>query len=100
MQVITETVQFKADQKLLDYTEKRLAKLEQYFERIVEARVFLKLENAGQVKDKVAEVRLNVPGQTLFATGTDKTFEAAVDQAASSLRRQLARYKEKIRSHG
>ncbi len=99
MQVIIESVQFRADQKLVDFTEKRLAKLDQYFDRIIEARVFLKLENAGQVKDKIAEVRLDVPGQTLFATATDKTFEAAVDAAADSLRRQLAKYKEKFRAH-
>ena len=99
MQVILESVQFRADRKLVDFTEKRLAKLDQYFDRIIEARVFLKLENAGQVKDKIAEVRLDVPGQTLFATATDKTFAAAVKAAADSLRSQLAKYKEKLRAH-
>ena len=98
MQVIIESVQFRADQKLIEFTDKRLGKLDQYYDRILEARVYLKLENAGQVKDKVAEVSLDVPGQTLFATATDKTFEAAVDEAADSLRRQLARYKEKSRA--
>jgi len=96
MKIQTEAVQFKADQKLLDFIDERVGKMEQYFDRIVDAQVTLKLENSGQVKDKIAEVSLNVPGDRLFAKSTDKTFEAALDQAADALKRQLMKYKEKI----
>lgn len=44
MKVYTEAVRFKADQKLIDFTEKKLEKMELYFDRIIEARVILKLE--------------------------------------------------------
>ena len=97
MKVYTETVHFKADQKLVDFTEAKLQKMEQYFDRIIDAKVILKLENSGQVKDKVAEVRLNLPGHSLFAKETTKTFEASVDSATDHLKRQLIKYKEKIR---
>lgn len=99
MKVHTESVQFKADQKLLDFVEKKVSKLEQFFDRIIDAEVKLRLENSGQVKDKVAEVRLQVPGQSLFAKETNKTFEQSVDKAVDDLRRQLAKYKEKLRPH-
>ena len=98
MKVHTEAVQFKADQKLLDFIEKKLGKMDQYFDRILEARVTLKLENSGQIKDKVAEVRLNVPGEILFAKETNRTFEASINSAADALKRQLIKYKERIRS--
>ena len=97
MRVYTESVQFKADQKLIDYIEKRVNKMDQFFDRIIEARVTLRLENSGQVKDKVAEVRLSVPGDQLIAKEASKTFEASVDNATSALKRQLIRYKERLR---
>lgn len=95
MRVHTESVQFKADRKLLDFVEQRLAKMQQFFGRIIDAQVVLKLENSGQIKDKIAEVRLHVPGDTLVAKARKKTFEASVDRAASSLKRQLLRYKDR-----
>jgi len=98
MKVRTESVQFKADQKLLDRIEKKMAKLNTFFDRIIDADVKLRLENSGQVRDKVAEVKLAVPGTTLFAKETTKTFETSIDMVIDNLKRQLTRYKEKIRS--
>ena len=98
MTVRTESIQFKADGKLLSYIEKKMAKLEQFFDRIIDAEVKLRLENSGQVRDKVAEIKLQVPGTTLFVKHTNKTFEASIDEAADSLRRQLVKYKDKMRN--
>ena len=97
MKVYTESVQFKADQKLLDFIEKKLGKMDQYFDQIIDARVTLKLENSGQVKDKIAEVRLKVPGDVLVVKESQKTFEASIDEAAAVLKRQLIKFKEKMK---
>lgn len=97
MKILTESVQFKADQKLHDFIEKKMEKLTTFFDKIIKAEVKLRLENSGQVKDKVAEIQLHVPGQNLFAKETAKTFEQSVDSAVDNLRRQLAKYKEKQR---
>lgn len=94
MKVYTEAVQFKADQKLIDFIQMKLEKMEKFFNRIIDARVVLRLENSGQVKDKVAEVKLSVPGEVLFAKSTSKKFESAVDEATEALRKQLLKYKE------
>jgi len=98
MKVRTEAVQFKADQKLLDFIENKLGKLENYFDRIIDAKVILKLENSGQVKDKISEVKLNVPGISLFAKYSAKTFEEATDKATANLTRQLKKYKDKLQA--
>ncbi len=98
MKVHTESVQFKADKKLVDFIDRKVGKLEQYFDRIITADVKLKLENTGKVKDKIAEVRLDVPGQSLFAKEIHKTFEQSIDEAVDNLRRQLTKYKEKMRT--
>lgn len=99
MKVHTESVQFKADKKLLDFIDRKMGKLDNFFDRIIEADVKLKLENSGQVRDKVAEVRLQVPGQSLFVKEITKSFEQSIDTAVDNLRRQLTRYKEKLRLH-
>ncbi|MBR9922797.1 MAG: ribosome-associated translation inhibitor RaiA [Bacteroidetes bacterium] len=99
MKLHVESVQFKADQKLLDFIEKKVSKLNTFFDRIVETEVILKLENSGQVKDKIAELKVHVPGDTLFASETDKTFEAAVEAVVDVLKRQLKRHKEKLRAY-
>ena len=97
MKVHTESVQFKADSRLIEFIEQKLAKLDTYFDRIIEARVTLKLENTGQVKDKIAEIMLSIPGDNIFVKSTDKTFEAAIDHALDTLKRQLIRHKERQR---
>ena len=75
-----------------------LTKLTQFFDRIVSADVILKLENSGQVKDKIVEVKINLPGGVLYAKETNKTFEASIDAAVDALRRQLIRHKERMRA--
>lgn len=99
MKIHTESVQFKADQKLHEFIEKKMEKLTSHFDRIINAEVKLRLENSGQVKDKIAEISLHVPGTVLFAKDTTKTFEQSIDSAVDNLRRQLTKYKEKLRPH-
>lgn len=102
MKINLTAVHFDADQKLIDYIEKKSSKLSQFFDRITDAQVFLKLENSGQVRDKIVEIKLMVPGDTLVATETSKTFEAATDAAVDNMKRQLNKHKERVqdKSHG
>jgi putative sigma-54 modulation protein len=97
MNLNTQAVHFTADQKLLDYIDSKLGKLNTYYDRILETKVFLKLENSGQVRDKIVEVKIALPGNTMVVTESNKTFEAAVDKAYTTLKRQLIRFKERQR---
>ncbi|MFT4968917.1 MAG: putative sigma-54 modulation protein [Chitinophagales bacterium] len=90
---------FTASEQLKEFIEKKLEKLETFFDKIVDADVYLKLESHQQVKDKTSEFKLNVPGDTLFSSETAKNFEVATDLAVESLRRQLKKYKEKQNLH-
>jgi putative sigma-54 modulation protein len=96
MEITVQSVHFDADLKLEEFIERKLKKLETFFDHIVSADVILKLENAGQVKDKIAEIKLNVPGATLLAKESCKTFEEAIDLCADALRRQLQKHKDKV----
>ncbi len=99
MQVRIESIHFTADKKLRDYIELKLKKLEQIYGRIIDVHVILKLENSGRVKDKVTEIKISVPGDLLVTKQVSKTFEAGVDLALDVLKRQLVKYKEKVRSY-
>ena len=97
MKIQVQSVHFSADAKLIAFIEKKLNKLDQFFDRIVSANVTLKLENSGQVKDKVAEIRINIPGTVLYVKESNKTFEASIDSAISALKRQVVKHKERLR---
>ncbi len=96
MRVQTQSVHFVADTKLLQFIEKKVNKLENYYERIIDADVILRLERTGQVQDKIAEIKIQVPGDIMMAKQTSKTFEGSIDAAVSALRKQLIKRKEKI----
>lgn len=98
MKITIEADQFKADNSLTEFIEKKVVKLDHYYDKIIDAHVILKLENAGQVKDKVAEIILNIPGDTIVSKETNKTFESAIDEGVDNIKRQLIRKKEKMRA--
>lgn len=97
MKITIEADQFKADVSLTEFIEK-VIKLDHYYDKIIDAHVILKLENAGQVKDKVAELILNIPGDTIVSKETNKTFESAIDEGVDNIKRQLIKRKENERN--
>jgi putative sigma-54 modulation protein len=99
MDIQIQSIQFDADQKLIDLIRKRIEKLQTFTEQIIHVEVFLKLESKSSVvKDKTATIKLQLPGKLLVAEETSKMFEEATDLAVESLRRQIRKYKEKIRN--
>ncbi len=97
MQVKIHSVQFKADQKLESFIEDKLVKLNGFYDQIMGSEVFLKLENTNEPKNKIAEIRLSIPGNDLFAKKQSKTFEEATDQAIEALRRQIHKHKDRVK---
>jgi len=97
MDIKINTVHFTADKKLLDHVNKKVGKLTQFFDRIIGVEVFLRLENVHDQENKIAEVRLLIPGDELFVKKQSKTFEEATNKAVDSLNRQVTKYKEKLR---
>lgn len=99
MNVVIHPVHFDASTQLVDFINKKLTKLETFFDRIVETEVFLKLESKQNVKEKVVEIKVHVPGKTLFVTKSSKTFEQSTDLALQTLSLQLKKQKERLKAH-
>lgn len=92
-----QSIHFDADVKLLQQVQEKMERLSRFIQdKAVEVQVILKLEHVGQVKDKIIEVIINLPGQNLIAKSTKKSFEEALNQVISTLKKQLLKYKEKI----
>ena len=92
-----QSIKFNADQKLLAFVEEKVAKLDKFFDGIVSAEVAMSIEHVSDEKNKVVKIRLEVPGTALFAENKCKSFEEAVDLNVEVLKKQLAKYKEKLR---
>jgi putative sigma-54 modulation protein len=96
MKLQVHSIHFDADQKLINFIQKKIDKLETFYDRLVDGEVFLRLNNEG-IENKTVEIKLNVPGMQLFATEKARSFEAAADQAAEALKIQLQKFKTKLR---
>jgi ribosomal subunit interface protein len=98
MNIQVNTVHFTADQKLTDFVTKKVSKLDTYFEGIIGADVILKVVKPETANNKVAEIKLSIPGYDyLFAEKQADTFEEAIDTAIEAIRRQLTKVKEKVK---
>lgn len=97
MNVKIQTQHFDADSKLVSYVDKKLEKLSQFHDRITRVDVYLKLDNVvHKIKDKVAEIKVSVPGQSFFVKHSSKSFEESFDMAMESLITKIIRAKERL----
>lgn len=94
MKLQMHSIHFDADAKLLDFIQKKVDKLETFYDQIVDGEVYLRVNNS-KVENKTVEIKLNIPGNQLFAKEEAKSFEEATDQATEALRRQLRKIKVK-----
>lgn len=97
MNIKVHSIHFDADVKLLSFIDSKASKLLQYYEDIINAEVFLRLENVDGKENKIVEIRLDVPGSPMFAKKQCKTFEEATDLSVEALRKQLGKLKAKQR---
>ncbi|MCB0717231.1 MAG: ribosome-associated translation inhibitor RaiA [Bacteroidetes bacterium] len=77
--------------------EEKVSKLTQYYDGITDTQVILD-HSSSSSSSKIAELNVNVFRQTLVSQAEGDTIESAMDAAAERMRRQLMRYKEKLRS--
>jgi putative sigma-54 modulation protein len=96
MNVNIQTVHFDADSKLVKHINQKMGKLNTFHDRIIKVDVFLKLDNVvHKIKDKIAEIRLQIPRHQLFVKATSKSFEQSFDDAFESIVNQIKRRKQK-----
>jgi putative sigma-54 modulation protein len=97
MNIQIHSVRFDADKKLLDFVNLKINKLSQFSEEIVNAEVFLRLNKDHEKENKVAEIKIEYPGRSLFAKKKSKSFEESTDLVVDALKKQITKHKDKKR---
>lgn len=97
MRLQMQAIHFDADPKLLTFIQQKLDKLDTFYDRITSGEVFLKLDRNDNTKlhTKLLEVKLYVPGGTMFVREQGTTFEEATDLAIDTLKMQVKKFKNK-----
>lgn len=99
MEIKINSVHFTADQRLVDFVNKKVSKLDTFFDGIINAEVTLKVLKPESAKNKVSELKISIPANGyLFAKKEADTFEEATDLAIDAVRKQIDKYKEKIKN--
>ncbi len=96
MKVAIHAVNFTIDKKLVDYSEDKMNKLEKFYDKIIAADVFFKVEKTSEKENKIAEIKILVPGDEFLVKKQCKSFEEAVEECSEALERLLLKRKEKI----
>lgn len=97
MTVKIQSVHFDADKKLLKFVQEKVDKLTQFYDGIITSDVTLRLDKSSDTENKVAEIKVHIAGNDLFAKKQCKSFEEAVDTSIDALRTQVKKHKEKIK---
>ena len=96
MEIQLHSVHFTADKKLVTFVNDKVSKLELFFDNIIAGEVFLRLDKSNDGDNKIAEVKLLLPGKELFAKKQCKSFEEAADLAVEALKKQVQKHKSKL----
>ena len=93
MEIRIQSIKFNADQKLLDFVEKKFSKFEKFYDAITGVDVALSL--LPEHENKNVKVQVSIPGNTIVIEKNAKTFEDAVVDCADILKEKLVKAKEK-----
>lgn len=95
MDINVKTIKFDATDKLQEFIQKKVSKLEKFCDNIRKVEVSLKVVKPETVMNKQAALTVSLPGEELYAEKVCNTFEEAIQESLSALEKQLQRYKEK-----
>ena len=88
-----KSLKFNADEKLLDYIDKKVGKVEKFFDNMGDIDVTLSL--LPDAENKCVKLQTHIPGEDMVIERQAHTFEEAVTEAADALKEKIVRSKEK-----
>lgn len=94
MKVVLNAVKFTPDEKLQNFVNDKVGKIERLLPEALQADVSLKVDKPETNNNKIAEIRLVVRGKDLFVTKQADSFEEAVMLSIDALKTQIDKFKE------
>ncbi|MFL0353541.1 ribosome hibernation-promoting factor, HPF/YfiA family [Xanthomarina sp. GH4-25] len=99
MNIIIQYVNMDSSESLSNYTKEKLQKLAKRYDWLIGCDVFFKQDNNQKEQGKICNMELSLPGPKIFATSTEKNFEAAVKETINDLDIQLKKRKQTFSTH-
>lgn len=95
MDINVKTIHFEATEKLQEFIQKKVSKLDKFCDNIRKVEVSLKVVKPATSLNKQAGITVSLAGDELYAEKICDTFEEAIDDSLAALEKQLEKYKEK-----
>ena len=95
MDIEVKAIKFDATEKLQEFIQKKVSKLDKFCDNIRKVEVSLKVVKPATAQNKEASIAVVLPGEEIFVQKVSDTFEEAITQSMPVLERQLVKYKEK-----
>lgn len=93
MQIRTTARHFDLTDDLKDFAEKQIAKLERYFNQIIDAHLIMEMEKSRMT----AELKMKVYGTVLTSKHRSFDMRDSVERVIDKMEIQLKRYKERLK---
>lgn len=93
MDITIKSLKFDADQKLIDYINKKVSRLEKFHEGETDVEVTLSLLK--EPDNKNVKISIHTPGETHLIERNSHSFENAVTECVDAMKEKLTRSKEK-----
>ena len=100
MNINFQSINYVADSKLIEFSEKRIHKITNFYNHIIDVYIFTKVENSSDRINKSVEMKIGIPGDDVIVKKVATSFEEAINSASDSVERILKRRKEKARAQG
>ena len=98
MEIRIQAIHFDVTDHLDAFVRKKVSKLGQYHDGILNTEVILRVVKPETARNKQVGIRLKIKNSDCFAEKVSDTFEEAIDEAVVALEKQLLKAKEKSRS--
>ena len=101
MQMIIQGRNIEVTERLQEYVEKKVSRLDRYISDVIDARVELSTESARSAEHRqIAQLTLRTKGKLLRTEERTDDIFASIDAMINKMYRQIARYKGKRRDRG
>lgn len=97
MDIRINSVRFDHSEKLEQFIQKKVGKLDKYYDGIITVDVILRVVKPEATTNKQVELKVNVPNNELFAEKNADSFEEGLDLALEAITKQLKKHKEKLK---
>ena len=94
MKISVQAIGLTPHEPLEVHIEKKVSKLDTFYDKIIECKVLLKVENNSDKVNKATEIILVVPGDDIVVKKVSASFEESLDLCVDTAKKLLIKKKE------